>query len=91
MRSRVFKNKYLTSLIIFVVSFLIYIPSLQNEFVWDDVIEIKKNYFKFERTSLVKSIFPKKSAKKSKGYFRPITYYTLGYDYKIWKDMGYLN
>ena len=86
MQSGFFKNRYLAALILFIFSFLIYLPSLQHNFVWDDVIEIKKNYFKFEKTSLVKSIFPEKSAKKKKGYFRPITYLTLGYDYKIWGD-----
>jgi len=86
MQSSLFKNRYLAAFILFIFSFLIYLPSLQNNFVWDDVIEIKKNYFKFEKTSLVKSIFPEKSAKKKKGYFRPVTYLTLGYDYKIWGD-----
>ena len=86
MQISVLKNKYIAALIIFVFSFLIYLPSLRSDFVWDDVIEIKKNYFKFEKTNLLNRIFPEKTAKKSSGYYRPLTYFTLGYDYKIWDN-----
>jgi len=35
-------NNLVVAVIIFVFSVLIYLPSFNNDFVWDDVIEIKK-------------------------------------------------
>jgi len=84
MQSKIIQDKYLAGFVILVISFSIYIPSLGNGFVWDDTIEMKKNYFKLERVGLLKSIFPDKREVKRTGYYRPISYITLAYDYKIW-------
>ncbi len=84
MQSQIIQNRYLAGLVIFLVSFSIYVPSLSNGFVWDDTIEMEKNHFKLERVGLLRSIFPDKREVKRTGYYRPVSYITLAYDYKIW-------
>lgn len=82
-QSKVLQNRYLSVLAIFIISFLIYLPSLGNGFVWDDVIEMRKNYFRLERVGLLKSLFPSKTEIHRVGYYRPLSYIFLATDYKI--------
>lgn len=65
LRSRIIQNKYIAAFIILIISFLLYLPSLKHDFVWDDVIIIKKSYFQLERFSIFDSIFPEKREKKA--------------------------
>lgn len=83
-QSKVLQNRYLAAFIIFVISFLIYLPSLGNGFVWDDVIELRKNYFRLERAGMLKSLFPDKAEARRVGYYRPVSYISIANDYKIW-------
>lgn len=80
------KNKFTVAAIIFIFSVLIYLPSVNNDFVWDDVIQIKKEYYKFQNRSFFKSLIPKASKNKLKSYYRPISQLSIYYDYKIWGD-----
>lgn len=83
------KNKFLAVFIVFVVSVLIYLPSMNNDFVWDDVIEIQKEYHKFKDRSFFKSLIPRTSKNKTKSYYRPLTFFSLYYDFNIWKNNSF--
>ncbi len=80
------KNKFLAAFLIFVVSVLIYLPSMNNDFVWDDVIEIQKEYHKFKNKSFFNSLIPRTSKNKTKSYYRPLTFFSLYYDFNLWKN-----
>ncbi len=80
------KNNLVVAAIIFILSVLIYLPSVNNDFVWDDVIQIKKEYYKFQNRSFFKALIPRASKNKLKSYYRPISQLSIYYDYKIWGD-----
>ena len=82
-------NNLVVAVIIFVFSVLIYLPSVNNDFVWDDVIEIKKEYYKFKNKSFTKSLIPRASKTKTKSYYRPLTFLSLYYDFKIWGNNSF--
>ncbi len=84
-------SRWVLSAIIFVVSFLVYAPSLENDFVWDDVIVIKKQYYNFENTKFSNNIIPKARKNRKASYYRPVIFYSIVMDYKVWGDnpLGY--
>ena len=82
-------NNLVVAVIIFFFSVLIYLPSVNNDFVWDDVIEIKKEYYKFKNKSFTKSLIPRASKTKTKSYYRPLTFLSLYYDFKIWGNNSF--
>ncbi|MGD9652316.1 MAG: tetratricopeptide repeat protein [Candidatus Dadabacteria bacterium] len=78
-----FTNRLVLCLILFAVSFAIFIPSLDNEFVWDDVTFIvdAESYletFDFNPAFLIKK--PKSSIK----YYRPLFTLSFVTDYRMW-------
>ncbi|MCA9810250.1 MAG: hypothetical protein KC473_07920, partial [Candidatus Dadabacteria bacterium] len=78
-----FTNRLVLCLILLVVSFAIFIPSLDNEFVWDDVTFIvdAESYletFDFNPAFLIQK--PKSSVK----YYRPFFTLSLVTDYRMW-------
>lgn len=78
-----FTNRIVLCLILLVVSFAVFIPSLDNEFVWDDVTFIvdAESYleeFDFSPAFLIKK--PKSSVK----YYRPFFTLSLVTDYRMW-------
>lgn len=77
-------NNLLVAVIIFIFSTLLYIPSISHNFVWDDVIQIEKEYHKLKNKSFVKSLVPNASKKKTKSYYRPLTMLSLYYDFTFW-------
>lgn len=81
-----FKNRFLVAIYIFIFSFLLFSPSLKSDFIWDDVIEIKKQYYKFKNVNFTKSLIPKKSQNRTPSYYRPVAHFSLYYDYKKWSD-----
>ena len=58
------KNNLLVAVIIFIFSVLVYLPSVNNDFVWDDVIEIQKEYHKFKKNSPIQTSIIKESLSK---------------------------
>lgn len=83
---RILKKSWVLGLLLFAVSFLIYAPSLGNDFVWDDVINITKQSYKFENKSLFKNLIPKEREKKKSGYYRPVVNSSIVIDYYFWND-----
>jgi len=85
-RKSIFKQ---TSIAIFlvIISFSIFIPSLYNDFVWDDHEQIY-NFKAYDPDFRLGFIFEEHlfDVHKVKGYhFRPIYYNSIIADYKIWK------
>jgi len=80
-------GKIFYSILLFIVSFAIYIPSLNNDFVWDDKSAIEHN---FNYQSFLNSLKPNTSKYKS-NYYRPTIYLSYLVDSTIWgkKPFGY--
>jgi len=83
------KNNLVVAAIIFFFSVLIYLPSFNNDFVWDDIIEIKKEYYKFQNKSFFKSLIPRASKNKTKSYYRPVAFFSLYYDFNTWGNNSF--
>lgn len=80
------RKRWILAILVFAFSFLVYIPSLGNDFVWDDVINIKKQSYKFEGKSIIKNIIPKDRENRKKGYYRPVINSSIVIDYYFWGD-----
>lgn len=80
-------------LLLFVLAFSVFFPSLENSFVWDDQILIEREHKKFENnvSSYIFNDFFRSSADWDKVhyYYRPASYSTLIADYVIWKDKSF--
>lgn len=85
-RQYFFNNRIIAGLIIFVFAFLVFAPSLKNDFIWDDVIEIKKQYFKYQDYSISSLFIPGVRTTQGTSYFRPIVHMSYVFDYSIWAD-----
>jgi tetratricopeptide (TPR) repeat protein len=81
------KAKVIYSVLLFVISFAIYIPSLSHGFVWDDTSAVK---IKFNYKSLIRSLKPNTIEKKS-NYYRPTISLFYLIDSQLWNKnpMGY--
>lgn len=78
-----FTNRLVLCLVLLAVSFAVFMPSLDNEFVWDDVTFIIEaepylEAFDFSPGFLIKK--PKSSVK----YYRPLFTLSLVTDYRMW-------
>ncbi|NIP32224.1 MAG: hypothetical protein GTO02_22910, partial [Candidatus Dadabacteria bacterium] len=67
------KNKkvLLSAISLFIFSFIVYFPSLSNDFVWDDVALIERSVSKFESGSISKLFIPDIKKNKNTTYYRP--------------------
>jgi len=82
-------SRKLIAIFIFIFTFLLFTPSLKNDFIWDDVIEIQKQYFKYQKYSLSSLIIPPARETKSTSYYRPVFHLSYVLDYSIWTDHPY--
>ena len=78
-----FTNRLVLCVILLAVSFSVFIPSLDNEFIWDDVTFIVEaepylDAFDFDPGFLIKK--PKSSIK----YYRPLFTLSFVSDYRMW-------
>jgi hypothetical protein len=82
------KKSFFYSVTLLVLSFIIYIPSLSHQFVWDDSDAIKKKNYKYQ--TFLNLLVPKQSLKKG-NYYRPTVYLSYLVDQKLWgqKPFGY--
>ena len=76
-------------LLIFATSFLVYFPSLNNSFVWDDQILIEKSYKKFKNVNFERLFFPPERKAYKQIYYRPAIRSSLIADYSIWKKNSF--
>jgi tetratricopeptide (TPR) repeat protein len=79
------KSELFISILFFLLGFLLYSLSLNNEFVWDDVEVIKKSYFNFENTNLKSIFIPAVSEAKKLLYYRPTIPISYIVDWNNWK------
>lgn len=77
--------RYRSLLLIFLISFLVYLPSLGNRFVWDDEQFIYRNAY--VRDFNVGKIFSTNTiagAGELSNYYRPLTTFSFALDYQFW-------
>ncbi len=84
-------NKLIVAIFLFLISFLVFIPSLSNDFVWDDVSYIKAKASVLDFSHISPELFVsevKKQGDASK-YFRPIYQVSLILDNEIWDTSAF--
>ena len=75
--------------LIFVTSFLVYLPSLKNSFLWDDQILIERSYKKFKNVNFERLFFPKERKSNKNIYYRPVIRTSLTADYLVWNKNSF--
>lgn len=78
-----FTNRLVLSVILLVVSFAVFIPSLYNEFIWDDVTFIVEAEQYLEKYDFKFEMFLQKPKSNIK-YYRPLFTLSLVTDYRMW-------
>ncbi|MGH7890245.1 MAG: tetratricopeptide repeat protein [Thermodesulfobacteriota bacterium] len=71
---------------LFLISFAVFLPSLKNGFVWDDVEAIQENYNAFRTLNITSLVIPKDKKHKRVGYYRPVVFSTMFVDKSIWGE-----
>ncbi len=80
-----FKNSLLfISLIIFISSIIVYLPSLKNDFVWDDEEVIENSHYIFKASSIKNILIPEQKVDKKSKYYRPLHYSSIVFDKTVW-------
>lgn len=89
--SRLTANRPLSALLLFLVSFAVYLPSLKSEFVWDDIEVITKNNISYDPSNIIYYVVPTEIETKEARYYRPVVYVSWVTDSAIWKmsPLGY--
>jgi len=82
-RKLVFKQTFIV-IFLLITSFSIYIPSINNEFVWDDN-DLISSFQDYEPKFDFEFIYKELSDRSDQFHFRPIFYNSVVTDYKIWK------
>ncbi|GJM17150.1 MAG: O-GlcNAc transferase [Thermodesulfobacteriota bacterium] len=79
-------NRLIVSVFLFVLSFMVFVPSLSSEFVWDDVSYIQKKAHSLNFSKLGPGLILPKIANDNKAgkYFRPVHQASLIIDNEIW-------
>ena len=73
--------RYIIAISVAVVTFIVYLPSLKNEFVWDDAQYVYSNSFiRSLDTQLVTSAF----VEFHEANWHPLTWLSHAFDYVIW-------
>jgi len=72
------------SFLILATSFIVYLPSLRNDFVWDDEEVIQKSHFLYKASAIKNIIIPQEREHKKAGYYRPVHYVSIVLDKYIW-------
>ncbi|MEW6002169.1 MAG: hypothetical protein AB1638_05915, partial [Nitrospirota bacterium] len=74
-------SKYFLAIYIALITFFIYVPSLQNEFVnWDDGIYVYTNY----SIHTLNFIFLKWAFSSYAANWHPLTWFSHAIDYALW-------
>jgi hypothetical protein len=76
----------LAAALVFVISFTVFVPSLKNDFVWDDVRAIRENYNAFRNFNFTHLLIPKDTKRKRVGYYRPVVFSSMFMDRTIWGE-----
>ncbi|MEQ9619187.1 MAG: tetratricopeptide repeat protein [Deltaproteobacteria bacterium] len=82
--SKLIGSRLLSAIFLFLVSFTLFSPSLQNDFVWDDVEVITKGNVTFDAPSIIRAIVPESNKNKEARYYRPAFYTSVVIDKELW-------
>jgi hypothetical protein len=77
-------SRLLSALLLFLLSFALYSPSLRNDFVWDDVEVITKSNVSFDASYITGVLVPDVYENKNASYYRPAVYTSLVADKVLW-------
>ncbi|MBI2487789.1 MAG: hypothetical protein HYW01_12775, partial [Deltaproteobacteria bacterium] len=77
-------HKALVVVLLFVISFAVFVPSLKNDFVWDDVEAIQENYNSFRTLNITSLVIPRDKKHKRVGYYRPVVFSSMFVDRTMW-------
>ena len=77
-------RRYLPAAFIFVFSFVLFSPSLLNDFVWDDVEVISKSQLSFDASNIIHVVVPPVDSNKKARYYRPVLYASMVTDNGLW-------
>ena len=77
-------NKATAALLLLLISFFVYSPSLRNDFVWDDIEVIQKGYHSFKASRINAILFPEAKQNKTQLYYRPIVFVSMVADRELW-------
>jgi len=82
----ILKSRAFAAILLFLVSFSVFIPSLRHGLVWDDVTYVRKWEPRLRTASLNPKLFvPSRSAEaKTNKYFRPVYFASLVIDNRLW-------
>ena len=83
---KLLNNKWFAAFLLFIVSVAVFLPSLRNEFVWDDVKVIESSNYIFKAGTLTRVIIPAVSESKEALYYRPLIHASMVTDHKIWGE-----
>jgi len=82
--SKLTAGRLTPAILLFLVSFALYLPSLKNDFVWDDVEVITKNNVSFDASYITSVVVPDVNKNKRASYYRPAIYISLVADRALW-------
>src|SRR3989304_2939143 len=78
-------NKGLVVLFLFLLSFGVFAPSLESDFVWDDIERIKDSYYKLNLSDInYKTLFPWLWKGFKGKHYRPILQISTVIDNEVW-------
>jgi len=86
-----FQHNAVAALLLFLISFIVFSPSLKSDFVWDDVEVIQKYHQTFKTSNISKILVPEETEYKRQKYYRPVVFSSIVLDYEIWglSPLGY--
>jgi len=82
----VLKHRTFAAILLFLVSFSVFLPSLRNGLVWDDITYVTKWEPRLRSSELtLKTFIPSRTNEaKSSKYFRPVYFASILIDNRIW-------
>jgi tetratricopeptide (TPR) repeat protein len=80
-------NRTVVAGLLFLISFAVYIPSIHDGLVWDDVRHVQKLAPRIHDNGFsLNSFLPDAKGERTAKYFRPTYAYSLALDYEIWGE-----
>lgn len=80
----IFNNAWVSAAVLLTLSVLVYLPSLGNEFVWDDTQVIEKNYKEARSSPVLSHFVPREQEVKNSRYWRPVLLLSYFSDRTVW-------
>jgi len=82
--SKLTAGRLVPAILLFLISFALYSPSLRNDFVWDDVEVITKSNVSLDASYITSVVIPDVYKNKNASYYRPAIYTSLVADRALW-------